>query len=158
MTTRPPDAWQIHPAKYFSEAPTYFHWNALTAHNIHNTLQSRPGFEGQHLYFVLNHPIKFVRIVGLVVDIELLGQGKYLLLVLDDGSGSTIECKAEVRQLGKQEEALAGVGKVKEEWPSSTLVDNLDVHVNFGTPRVEIDKQPVDIGSVTSRIVANLTS
>lgn len=147
MTTRPSDAFQTYPAKYFSAAPTYFTWNALTAHDIHHTLQTRPGFEGQNLYFVLNHPIKFVRAVGLIVDIELLGGAKYLILTLDDGSGSTIECKAEVRQANRQDE-VAGTSRVKQEWPSTTLVDNLDVRVNFGNPRVEIDKQRVDIGSV----------
>lgn len=140
-------ASQIYPAKYFSAAPTYFAWNALTAHDIHDTLQSRPGFEGQNLYFVLNHPIKFVRLVGLIVDIELLGNGKYLLLCIDDGSGSTIECKTEVRQAGRQGDAI-GTSKVKEQWPSTTLVDSLDVHVSLGTTRIEVEKQAVDIGTV----------
>lgn len=147
MTSRAPDHYQIYPAKYFSASPTYFAWIALTAHDVHRGLQSREGFEGQNLYFILNHPIKFVRVVGLIIGIEVLGNGKYLLLNLDDGSGSTIECKAQVRQPGRRDD-VAEAKRVKEEWPSTTLVDNLDCNIDLGELKVRIDRQPVDIGTV----------
>lgn len=146
MTARSADAYQFYPAKYFSASRTNFVWNALTAHDVHHTLQARPGFEGQNLYFVLNHPIKFVRLVGLVVDIELLGNGRYLILTIDDGSGSTIECKVEVRRLTRPNEQEP-TGKVKEEWPSNTHVNNLNANVDLGTTKVTIDDHPIDIGT-----------
>lgn len=145
MTARTIGDYQICPAKYFSAAPTYFTWNALTAYDVHHTLQARPGFEGQNLYFILNHPIKFVRIVGVLVDVEILGNGKYLILTLDDGSGSTIECKTEVRQPDRRDETVGNM-KIREHWPSTTLVDNLDARIDFGVPKVAIDEQGADVG------------
>lgn len=147
MTARSSEAYHFYPAKYFSVSRTNFVWNALTAHDVHNTLLTRPGFEGQNLYFILNHPIKFVQLVGLVVDVELLGNGKYLILTIDEGSGSTIECKAEVRQLTRPNEQEP-LGKVKEEWPSNTHVNNLNVNVDLGSPKVTIDGHLIDIGTV----------
>jgi hypothetical protein len=39
---------QIYPKKYFSEAPTWFVWNKLTAKDVF-VLREEPGFEGTHL-------------------------------------------------------------------------------------------------------------
>ncbi|KAK3316191.1 hypothetical protein B0H66DRAFT_625087 [Apodospora peruviana] len=53
-------------------------------------LSSHPGFRGQDMYFYLNHPIKWVRISGVVVGVdEFEGRRVY---TIDDSSGATIEC------------------------------------------------------------------
>lgn len=51
----------------FAHSPTYSRWARLTARDIHTILHHRAGFEGQNLWFYLNHPICWIRIVGLVV-------------------------------------------------------------------------------------------
>lgn len=52
---------------------------------------------GQDLYFHLNHPIKWVRICGIVVAIDVYGdsssrKGQIQVITIDDSSGHTIEC------------------------------------------------------------------
>lgn len=44
---------------------------------------------GQNLYFHLNHPIKWIRLVGVVVALDV-HPARWIIL-LDDGSGATIE-------------------------------------------------------------------
>jgi hypothetical protein len=73
------------------------------------------------------------------VDIEVTRGGKYILLSLDDSSGSCIEVKTEFRNI-KQDDLA--------EYPSSTIVDNLDVAVNLGIPSVHVDRKSADIGTV----------
>ncbi|CAK7242237.1 MAG: endo-1,3-beta glucanase [Sporothrix thermara] len=47
-------------------------------------------FDGQNVFFHLNHPIKWVRIAGVVVACaEYYGRRVY---TVDDGSGATLEC------------------------------------------------------------------
>lgn len=128
----------IYPRRYFDASPTWFQWNKLTASDVLG-LREEPGFEGQHVYFNLNHPIRYIRLVGLVVDIELTKGGKYLLISLDDSSGACIEIKAELRE--RKPDDLA-------EYPSNTFVDNLDVTVNLSTPHVYVDRHPLSIGTV----------
>lgn len=80
----------FYPAYCFTASPTYFVWVKLTAFDIHNTLCTRRGFEGQNLYFYLNHPIQFIYVVGVVVSYEDFHEKRWLLII-DDSSGSTIE-------------------------------------------------------------------
>lgn len=129
--------YEIPPKRYFDASPTWFAWNNLTAQDVAN-LRTEPGFEGQQIYFHLNLPIKFVRLVGLVVDIEVKG-GKYILISLDDSSGSCIEIKTSLRQVREDDDA---------EYPSNTIVDSLDIHVKLGLPALYIDKQLIEIGDV----------
>lgn len=129
--------YEIYPRRYFDASPTWFAWNNLTAQDVVN-LRTQPGFEGQQIYFHLNHPIKFVRLVGLVVDIEVKA-GKYIVISLDDGSGSCLEVKTSFRQVKEDDRA---------KYPSNTIVDNFDVHVRLGLPTLHIDKQAVEIGDV----------
>jgi hypothetical protein len=93
---------------------------------------------GQHIYFYLNHPIRFVRIVGVVVAIDDINV-KYTVLTLDDGSGATVELKI-IRHVSgdlKLENAL-----------SNTYVDNVNVISESGTFEVMIDQQKIDIGTI----------
>jgi len=128
---------EIYPAKYFDDSKTWFAWNNLTAADVFG-LRTEPGFEGQNTYFHLNHPIRFVRLVGFVAEIDLKG-GKWILITLDDSSGRCIEIKTSLRQLKPDDHA---------EYPSNTVIDNLDAHVKFGAPSLFIDKNSVDIGSI----------
>lgn len=129
--------WTIYPKRYFDAAPTWFKWNNLTIADVHS-LRSEPGFEGQHIYFHRNHPIQFVRLVGIVVDIALAAE-KYLLLSLDDGSGACIEVKTTLRTRSERDDA---------EYPSNTLVDNLNFHTSLGLPSVLVNNQPIGVGTV----------
>ena len=99
----------LYPAYCFSLSPTFNVWARLTAASVH-ALQERAGFEGapnpglsqskfatsaltlsllgQHLYFHLNHPIKWIRLVGVIVAIDIY-VNRWVML-LDDSSGATI--------------------------------------------------------------------
>lgn len=93
---------------------------------------------GQNIYFYLNHPIRFVRIVGVVVAIDDINL-KYSALTLDDGSGSTVELKI-VRTVP---------GDSNSKVPSSnTAVSNVDVISQFGVFEIMVDRRRVDIGTV----------
>ena len=128
---------QIYPKRYFDASLTWFCWNKLTAKDVHG-LQEVNGFEGQNVYFQLNHPIRYVRLVGMVVDVEVRSN-RYILITLDDSSGSCIEVKTRFRDVKADDHA---------EYPSNTVVDNVDIHINLGLPSVQINKEPIDIGTI----------
>lgn len=130
-------SYDIYAKRYFNASPTWFAWNNLTAADV-NSLRTEPGFEGQQIYFHLNHPIRFVRLVGSVVDVEIKA-GKHILISLDDSSGACIEVKTSLRQVKEDDSA---------EYPSNTLVDNLDVHTSLGVTSVYINKEPIEVGTV----------
>jgi len=146
----------IYPAYTFFASPTYFAWVKTTAAIIHR-LRSVRGFEGspfcvltllaklvncpapgQKLYFLLNHPIRFVSITAPVVSIEDVAS-KYALITLDDGSGATVVAKIT---------RVAAEIASSVECPSNTTVDNVNVRVNLGTFDVEVDGQILDIGMI----------
>lgn len=62
----------------FAHSPTYSCWARLSSKDVHTALHHRPGFEGQDLWFYLNHPIRWIRIVGLVVAYDEL-ENRYIL-------------------------------------------------------------------------------
>ncbi|KAI0120475.1 hypothetical protein F4776DRAFT_632674 [Hypoxylon sp. NC0597] len=80
---------EYYPAYCFHLSPTINKWCPLRATDVHG-LESRPGFEGDDVFFSFNHPIRWVRIVGVVVAIEeWYGNRVY---TVDDSSGECIEC------------------------------------------------------------------
>lgn len=88
-------AQQIYPASYFTKAPTYKKWVKLTAADVQN-LRQEPSFEGQSIYFHLNHPIEYVYLIGPIVAIDHVTtkyNTYFTTLEIDDGSGSVIEVK-----------------------------------------------------------------
>ncbi|EAA31107.1 hypothetical protein GE21DRAFT_8619 [Neurospora crassa] len=107
---------ELYPQYCFHLSPTINKWCHLRAADI-VALSSHPGFQGQDLYFHLNHPIKWVRICGIVVAIDVYGdsssrsRGQIQVITIDDSSGHTIECviplpppaAPSVPSLGKQE-------------------------------------------------------
>ena len=88
MPSPPPPSLTFYPAYCFPFSPIHNTWAKLSAADVH-ALQERPGFEGQNLYFYLNHPIKWVRLVGVIVALDVYPTR--WVMVLDDSSGSTIE-------------------------------------------------------------------
>jgi hypothetical protein len=93
---------------------------------------------GQNIYFYLNHPIRYVRVVGVVVVIDDI-TSKYSALTLDDGSGATIELKV-VRRITDQHSS--------DSYPSNTLINNVNVISQLGVFEVTVDNVNVDIGTV----------
>lgn len=93
---------------------------------------------GQNIYFHLNHPIRFVRVVGVVVaidDINLM----YSALTLDDGSGATVELKI-VRNSPEAQGAKVPT--------STTTISNVNVISQFGVFEITVDHRSLDIGTV----------
>jgi len=127
----------IYPAYAFKRSPTWFKWVKLTSADIH-ALRVEPGFEGQNLYFHLNHPIRYVVLVAPVVSIEGIFD-RYVLLTIDDGSGSTIVVK--IKRLATNISAAI-------DCPSNTSVSNVNVRAGLGFFNVQIDDTTLDIGTV----------
>ncbi|KAK5677122.1 hypothetical protein LTS10_010311 [Elasticomyces elasticus] len=130
----------IYPKRYFPLSPTFAAWNKLTAHLIHHSLSTAPEFTGQNLYFYQNHPIHYVRIVGILVDIVTRGKkGEYTILTIDDSSGECIDVKITT---------LATVAGNERGYASNTGVENVDVHITLGLPTLYLNFKPVQIGEV----------
>lgn len=81
-------SFTFYPAYCLSLSPTYNTWARLTAADVH-ALQERDGYDGQNIYFHLNHPIKWIRLVGVVVALDFIPNR--WLIQLDDYCGATIE-------------------------------------------------------------------
>ncbi|KAK4180261.1 hypothetical protein QBC36DRAFT_36902 [Triangularia setosa] len=79
----------FYPRYCFHLSPTIGRWCHLRAADI-AALTFNPGFEGQDIYFYLNHPIKWARIAGVVVAIQEFAHR--IIYTIDDSSGATIEC------------------------------------------------------------------
>ncbi|KAG9518197.1 hypothetical protein KCU93_g8476, partial [Aureobasidium melanogenum] len=129
----------IHNAKYFYASPTYDKWVKLSAADVH-ALREVPGFEGQSVYFHLNHPIRFVYLVAPVVAIQEIPNTKYLILTLDDSSGSCIDVKIQRKK---------DPANLDPDGTSNTTVANLDIDTPFhGDTEIKVDGQVVDIATV----------
>ncbi|KAI9809691.1 MAG: hypothetical protein M1825_000123 [Sarcosagium campestre] len=83
-----PTGLRRYTAAHYSASPTFNVWTKLTCADVKQRLHSREGYEGQSIYFLLNHPIRFVRLVGLIVARDDFEQSRVFLL--DDGSGETV--------------------------------------------------------------------
>ncbi|OJD36639.1 ob-fold nucleic acid binding domain [Diplodia corticola] len=124
---------QFYPERYYSASPTYNTWVKLTAAAVHrlrpaSSLQAEPAISRTDNFFDstihhptfyhLNHPIRFVRLVGTVVAIEDLGP-RFVILTLDDGSGATLELKI-TRLSPAEEKAAAAAAATTTTTTSST--------------------------------------
>jgi hypothetical protein len=124
----------FYPAYCYKSSPTYFAWIKLTAFDVHKTLHTRQGFEGQNLYFYLNHPIRFVYLVGVVISYDDFHEKRWLLIV-DDSSGATIEVtcpKPEKDADGGREKASDDLlkpdaGRLLEEQARANTVSSIEV-------------------------------
>ncbi|OGM44865.1 OB-fold nucleic acid binding domain protein [Aspergillus bombycis] len=78
----------FYPAFCFRASPTHFAWVKMGAVDVH-LLKRRAGFEDQSTFFYMNHPIRFVSLVGIIV-----ARTEYptlTILTVDDSSGATID-------------------------------------------------------------------
>ncbi|KAK8120657.1 hypothetical protein PG999_004777 [Apiospora kogelbergensis] len=82
--------YEFYPIYCNAVSPTLRTWCPLTAHDIFG-LQWKVTVESQkYMFFYLNHPISWARIVGVVVAIDsFYGRRIY---TIDDSSGACIEC------------------------------------------------------------------
>ena len=87
------------------------------------------------VYLFLNHAIRFIYVVGVVVAIEDINT-RYCILVLDDSSGATIEVKI-VRVDGN-----TAIHNVK------TSVETPSARAGTGALKISIDGHQLNIGSV----------
>ncbi|TEA21123.1 Protein stn1 [Colletotrichum sidae] len=79
----------LYPQYCLRLSPTFNTWCLLHVSDVH-TLSSVPDFEVQGFYFYKNLPIKWVRVVGIVVAVDDIAGLR--IYSLDDGSGACIEC------------------------------------------------------------------
>ncbi|KAM0521155.1 hypothetical protein ACHAPE_002628 [Trichoderma viride] len=77
----------LYPRYCFHLSPTVNTWCLLHAADIH-ALDQHAGFDAEHFFFYKNLPIKWVRIVGVVVTVEQFANRR--LYTIDDSSGSNI--------------------------------------------------------------------
>lgn len=131
-----PSPPQLYPRRYFPASPTWTTWNSLTAADVH-ALRTERGFEGQRVYFYMNHPIQFVSVVGLLVHVETYAEGKYTVLTLDDGSGECMDVKVKRTERVELDDTL---------W--HTEAEHVNVGVNLGQPAVYLGEVPIEIGAV----------
>ncbi|KAK6840543.1 hypothetical protein PG995_016297 [Apiospora arundinis] len=82
--------YEFYPTYCNAVSPTLRTWCPLTAHDIFG-LQWKVAVENQkYMFFHLNHPISWVRIVGVVVAIDSFYSRR--IYTIDDSSGACIEC------------------------------------------------------------------
>jgi hypothetical protein len=81
----------FYPIYLFPHSPTYTAWARLTAADIQHYLRRRAGYVAPDLWFFgqTNHPIRWVRVVGVVVAIDEWETRTQF--VVDDGSGEVID-------------------------------------------------------------------
>jgi hypothetical protein len=90
--------------------PDSFIVRVLTASGIRAVLMR--GCTGKPIYHLLNHPIKWVRITGVVVAVDEFGER--MILTVDDSSGSCIECVCAVPALKTSQTANAAAGHLDQ--------------------------------------------
>ncbi|KAG0127439.1 telomere length regulation Stn1, partial [Tuber indicum] len=84
-TTSLAEGLSFYPRFLFPHSLTFNEWARLTVKDIHERLHRRRGFEGQDVWFYSNHPIRWVRVVGIVVAYD--DMEKMVSITVDDGSG-----------------------------------------------------------------------
>ncbi|KAF2258020.1 hypothetical protein CC78DRAFT_526948 [Lojkania enalia] len=130
-------SYRLFPAYCFRASPTYNTWVKLTAADI-QALRTEPDFQSQNIYFYLNHPIRYVCLVGVVVAIDDINM-KYTVLTIDDGSGATVEVKI-VRLTPDVYNPV--------ESSSNTAIDNVHVISRYGIFEIMVNEARLAIGSV----------
>ncbi|KAG4304943.1 hypothetical protein PORY_001618 [Pneumocystis oryctolagi] len=79
---------EFYPPVLFSHSPVYHTWVKLFASDVY-TLRTVKGFEDGPAFFWLNHPIRWVHLLGVVVAVER--HEKRDFVSLDDASGRIAE-------------------------------------------------------------------
>lgn len=83
---------------------------------------------GQDVFFYLNHPVKWVRITGMVVAVDEFGPRR--IYTVDDSSGVCIECivnlpkpEPDIELGSKEQKTATGKPLVSDEVDVGTVVD-----------------------------------
>ncbi|KAI9151774.1 hypothetical protein HJFPF1_08984 [Paramyrothecium foliicola] len=124
----------VYPRYCFELAPTFDTWCFLRAADIHKLDEHDDGFEGEKFYFHTNLPIKWVRIVGVIVAIdEIAGRRFY---TIDDSSGACIEVVVSISpSIGaseggtRQNSAVPTVAATARLLPTNLPLGDIDVGV-----------------------------
>ncbi|KAK4457841.1 hypothetical protein QBC42DRAFT_300834 [Cladorrhinum samala] len=133
MTAEPSEP-ELYPQYCFHLSPTINRWCHFRAADIIR-LTSHPGFQGQDIYFHLNHPIKWVRICGIVVDHrEIAGRQIY---TIDDSSGTAIDCVVNLPRSSQGPAPIVGT----PEWNCKAREDAA------GWKLASVDA-PIDVGHI----------
>ncbi|KAL5113294.1 hypothetical protein ACEQ8H_008828 [Pleosporales sp. CAS-2024a] len=138
--------WTLYPAYCFRASATYDAWVKLTAADVH-ALRREQDYPEQHLYFHLNHPIRYVRLVGVVVAIDDIN-AKYTVVTIDDGSGANMELKIVRITRSNRDATLASSSTTTTTTTTTTTLQNVAVINQCGIVQVMVDSQPLDIGTV----------
>ncbi|ROW03544.1 hypothetical protein VSDG_01464 [Cytospora chrysosperma] len=112
------------------------------------SLTRHPGFEGQDVFFHLNHPVRWVRITGVVVAVDEFGTRR--IYTVDDSSGVCIECTVDLPKFGpsikldSKEQPVTGKARVPDEVDVGTLVDIRGGLTLFrGNKQIKIEKATI---------------
>ncbi|GIJ98408.1 hypothetical protein Aspvir_000525 [Aspergillus viridinutans] len=130
----------FYPAFCFRASPTHFTWVKMAAADVHR-LKRRPGFEGQNIFFYLNHPIRFVSLVGIIV--ARTDVFKRTILTLDDSSGETIE----IAVLKAESSEPDSADRTPHRQPQPQPPEKATRHV-AATNRTDLDISPLVPGTV----------
>ncbi|RDW88813.1 hypothetical protein BP6252_00845 [Coleophoma cylindrospora] len=97
----------IYPVYCHELSPTIGKWCPLRATDVHRVQAVGMVLDGKPLYHFGNHPIKWVRITGVIVAVDVFYQRR--VYTVDDSSGECIECTCETPPpSSKTLEALEG--------------------------------------------------
>ncbi|KUI69509.1 Protein stn1 [Cytospora mali] len=125
MTEREEDL-PIYPQYCFHLSETINKFCPLRSIDI-ESLTRHPGFEGQDVFFHLNHPVIWVRITGVVVALDEFTHRR--IYTVDDSSGVCIECVVDIPKSdpqldpGSDKRPASGKPRVPDEVDVGTVVD-----------------------------------
>ncbi|KAI0009227.1 hypothetical protein F4779DRAFT_627926 [Xylariaceae sp. FL0662B] len=118
-----------YPAYCFHLSPTINKWCPLRATDIHR-LESRSGSESQNVFFSLNHPVRWVRIVGVVVAIDEYHGHRYY--TVDDSTGECIECSKDIpKPVDAERQDHAGGATTTDDTKGTAPEGQLDIDVGM---------------------------
>ncbi|KAI4203316.1 MAG: hypothetical protein LQ350_002013 [Teloschistes chrysophthalmus] len=161
----------FHPSYCFKHSKTYNTWARLSVTTVLE-LKTRSGFEGlyarnicalwtlksllhpenlqvgigQNLYFLLNHPIRWVRLVGVIVAFD--PYPNRVVMTLDDSSGSTIEiyCKKDPIKKPVVDTTVDSNGVIQLNGQADLSVDH--EHTCITNEGHTVNLKGIDVGSV----------
>lgn len=162
-----PGSLVYYPHYCFQYSATYNTWVRLTAAVVH-ALEARRGFEGmiwirrmmshiiltevqnnnlkgQNTYFHLNHPIRWIRLVGVIVAFD--AYPNRVQMTLDDSSGLTIEifCRKETSTAPVTDTTVDRHGAIKLH---DLCQQETNGHVCTTNEGYKVNLQGIDVGSV----------
>ncbi|KAH7312373.1 hypothetical protein B0I35DRAFT_411104 [Stachybotrys elegans] len=105
---------ELYPRYCFHLAPTFNTWCLLTVKEIHD-LHQPAEFEGERFFFFGRLPVKWVRIVGVVVAVDDFAGMR--VFTVDDSSGACIEAAKAIPSNASIANAIADSTKVATELP-----------------------------------------